>query len=99
VEVFRVWLPPRSAFASLNVGDSVPRRFPIDGSFRRMLAVLGAAVTALAVTAALSGAAAAAPHRAPGRSPASRAPGRLMGAFSAAAGESGVPASLLLAIG
>jgi N-acetyl-anhydromuramyl-L-alanine amidase AmpD len=64
-----------------------------------MLAVLGTAATALAVTAALSGAAAAAPHRAPARAPASRAPGRLMAAFSAAARESGVPASLLLAIG
>jgi hypothetical protein len=77
----------------------MPRRFPIDGSFRRVPIVLGAAATALAVTAALSGAAMAAPHGDPARSLASRAPGRLMAAFSEAARESGVPAGLLLAIG
>jgi hypothetical protein len=64
-----------------------------------MLAAAGTAATALAVTAALSGAAAAAPHQAPTRGSASRASGRLMEAFNAAARESGVPASLLLAIG
>ena len=64
-----------------------------------MLAAAGTAAAALAVTAALSGAAAGAPHQAPARGSASRASGRLMEAFNAAARESGVPASLLLAIG
>jgi N-acetyl-anhydromuramyl-L-alanine amidase AmpD len=64
-----------------------------------MLAAAGPAATVLGVTAALSGAAAAAPHQAPPRGSASRASGRLMAAFHAAARESGVPASLLLAIG
>jgi soluble lytic murein transglycosylase-like protein len=77
----------------------MPRRFPIDGSFRRVLAVAGTAATALTVTAALSGAAAAAPHQASARASVSRASGRLMATFNAAARESGVPASLLLAIG
>jgi hypothetical protein len=77
----------------------MPRRFPIDGSFRRVLAVAGTAATALTVTAALSGAAAAAPHQAAARASVPRASGRLMATFNAAARESGVPASLLLAIG
>ena len=64
-----------------------------------MLAAAGTAATALALTAALSGAAAAAPHQAPARGSASGASGRRMEAFNAAARESGVPASLLLAIG
>ena len=77
----------------------MPRRFPIDGSFRRLLAVLGTAATALAVTAALSGAAVAGSHGDTVRGSARHPSGRLMAAFSAAARQSGVPVGVLLAIG
>ena len=76
---------------------------------RRSLAVTIATGTVLAVTAALSAAAATTPRQLPARGQASRAAGhtvassgaagRLMAAYSAAARESGVPDSLLLAIG
>jgi N-acetyl-anhydromuramyl-L-alanine amidase AmpD len=72
----------------------------IDGSFRRLLAVSTAALTATALTAALSGAAVASARPAaihPG--PSSRSAGALMATYNAAAKEYGVPASILLSIG
>jgi N-acetyl-anhydromuramyl-L-alanine amidase AmpD len=85
------------------------RTFPTNHHRSRALAVIAATATALAVTAALGAAAAASPHHAPARDQASRAAGhtvassraagRLMAAYRAAARESGVPDSLLLAVG
>jgi N-acetyl-anhydromuramyl-L-alanine amidase AmpD len=83
----------------------------VNGSFRRLLAVSAAAITATALTAALSGAAVAAPRSAgsglsgrsgpSGRGASSRpaAAGTLMAVYNAAAKEFGVPPSVLLAIG
>jgi soluble lytic murein transglycosylase-like protein len=85
------------------------RTFLTNHHRRRAVAMSAAAATALAVTVALGAAAAASPDQAPARGQASRAAGhtvassqasgRLMAAFNAAARESGVPDSLLLAIG
>jgi N-acetyl-anhydromuramyl-L-alanine amidase AmpD len=72
----------------------------IEGSFRRLLAVSAAALTATALTAALSGAAVASPRPAVARPrPSSRTAGALMATYQAAAKEYGVPASILLSIG
>jgi N-acetyl-anhydromuramyl-L-alanine amidase AmpD len=68
-------------------------------SFRRVLAVSTAALTATALTAALSGATVAAP-RSPAARPADAASrSALTATYNAAAKEFGVPASVLLAIG
>jgi hypothetical protein len=77
------------------------RRFLTKDGLRRTPAVLGTAVAALAVTAALGGSAVARPQApAAGHPSVSRSAGSSrMALFLAAARQSGVPASLLLAIG
>jgi N-acetyl-anhydromuramyl-L-alanine amidase AmpD len=81
----------------------MPDRFLVKSSLRRSLAITGAALTLVAVTAALSGAAVAGPHGPAASQPAhgaqAVAAGREMAQFGAAAKEYGVPAGILLAIG